>query len=643
MSDKSPFTLVRPVAAESANNTPPVQAAPPKVVLPTRRKNIPQATEPVLLTSSKPDSGVDDVLARVKKAAVAPPLEMTPRPARAERKELAKQVLDQAPPAPSAQLGATVLPPPKKHKISDPLANPVESDPFETNASALATVTPQEIGRIIAPSSEEAPEAAPSSPKIQRSKAAAATMKEGRSAPEVPLTPRHVSAAKEFLAETVRPVEAAAPTPLTPASIFRKATKTQLPSPKKNFQNSVQADLHGWLEADGLAVKNHTPRSDAPIEEVPMKSEAAPLVSNSRIKFCCPACNHTISMVKRLAGQKTRCPQCASAIRAPHPRHQRGAYNYENHIEAFLHADRFALPAASRPRFMGIPLPEVHAAIIGSAAAMLVGGGVALTHLSKQPTVLENQALHKAEAMPTDPNEPDLKKEDPFAIQESAKQLVKSYLEADGLDKKIQFVREPERVTPLMKDYFSRGNNDQPLTVAKMHCSTPGYYQSQDLKQRRSNVLAELSDGRQMTFFVEYLPGGPKIEWESSVAYSPTDWHDIINAKPDKKFTPQLLRVTACVDKYYNDSQFKENTHLCVYLQDPVTNEPLGNGYIPRMSEDGIRLRKFLYGSSKNKPDQIMVEVRPVANSSKERIVEITKFVKSGFRNPEPSAVASSQ
>ncbi len=293
---------------------------------------------------------------------------------------------------------------------------------------------------------------------------------------------------------------------------------------------------------------------------------------------------------------------------------------------------------------MGIPIPEAHAAIIGTAAAMLVGASVMVANRWQQPSASEVASQSKSEAaMTTNPSEPDLKKEDPFALQEAAKQVVKNYLEADSMDQKIALVREPERVTPLMKDYFSRGHAAEGVKVAKIHCSTPGYYQSQDLKQRRSTVLAELSNGQQVTYYVEYLATGPKIEWESSVAYSPMDWRELINTKPTKKMEPQLLRVAACVDKYYNDDQFKENSHLCVYLQDPVTGDPLGNGYIPRMSEDGLRLRKFLSGSNKNKPDQIMVEVRPVANSSKERIVEITKFVKAGFRNPEPTTIASNQ
>ncbi len=639
MSDHSPFTLVREASTQEHQPASVSPAEPPatrpRVVLPNKRKDIPQASEPGVLAPIKCDPAVQDAIARVKKAAVAAPVEMTPRPPRHERKEI--PLPTPAPPT-ERRPGLTLLPPPRHGKASGEVALLADFDPFESNSSVAAEpAPPEDCGKIIAPALAE--DQSPLTPaKIRRTKAATAILKDALATP-LAITPRHVSAAKEFTAEPARLAEPLAPS--TSAPVVRKAAKGALPERKVTIQNTIQADLQGWLEADGLNVKSHTPRSEEPIHEVAHNSEHAPRVSGRRLKFNCPACHHAISMPKRWIGKKIRCVQCTSAIRAPFPNQGRGTYNYENHLESLLHPDRFQVPSEGGPRILGIPIPEAHSAIIGGAAAMLVAGGTWLSHSYRTEAAAPPTISKSEPSMNLEPDAPNFKKEDPFALQEQAKQLVKSYLEANGVEAKTSFVREPDRVTPLMKDYFSRGHRDDAVVVTKLHCSTPGYYQSQDLKQRRSSVIAELADGNQASFYVEYLPSGPKIEWESSVAYSPKDWPEILREKPDKTTKPQLVRVSACLDNYFNDPQFKRTSHLCVQLQDPKTGDPLGNGYIPLLSEDGLRLRKYLYGS--NKPDQVMLEVRPVANSAKERIVEITRFVKSGFRTPEPTTVASSK
>jgi hypothetical protein len=634
MSDNSPFTLVRkPDPAESAPGT--VETPRPKVVLPTRRKMIPQATEPADLRPQQPVDPVRDVIERVKKAATAEPLVQAPRPAKAERKKLASPITAEVISAETItpverRPGLTQLPPPRKKLAAsaDPaeLSTP-EIDPFESNGKA---VEPEGFGQFI--SSVEAPVALTPAA-IRRAKVAA-------QAEPIAQAPRKTPVQHDFIETTAASMVTA--TEAAPVKKSKKNAEKAIPQPKGLPALNSLSEMQGWLEADGFAAKNHTPRSDAPIHEVPLKSDEPALVSSSRLKFCCPSCNHTISMTKKLAGQKTRCPQCASAIRAPHPKFHRKSYNYENNIESLLHPERFELPSLGRPKFMGIPIPEAHTAIIGSAALILISGGTWFMNFRESDIVKETHE-QKAQAAQTvvSPIESTVVSADPFAAQKQAEDLVREYLTTEGWEGRAQFVRDMERVGPLMKDYFERGNSAVAQKVTTVKASPPAHYQGQDLKHRVSRVIAELADGTQTRFMVEYLPEGPKIEWESSVAYSPEDWDRILQQKPDPKAQPYLLRVAACVDRYYNHEFSDDGEYLSVYLQDPISGEPLGNGYISRHSEDGARLRRFLMGSNKNNPDQVMLEVRPVVGSAKERVVEITRFVKSGFRQPSHQSLAS--
>ena len=366
-------------------------------------------------------------------------------------------------------------------------------------------------------------------------------------------------------------------------------------------------------------------------------------MTKTRVKFCCPSCQRQIGLPRRYAGKKTRCPQCSGALRAPDPRRGKGAYNYERCIESLLHPDRFLGPTSPRPKILGIPMPEPHHALVGSAAAILVGGVAWLGYLQRNGQLASSGSAEPSATLASVPAPiPPPAPMDNAAMQKAAQEVVTKFLAADGWQGKATFVRDAARVRPLMKDYYERNGGDAPTATAEVTSTAPGFYATDQLPQPVSNVSATLSDGRSITFRVEHLVEGAKVEWESSVAYSPASWDQILNSTPEE--AGQLLRVSACLDNYYNYSFSDDREFLCLQLQDPITGIPLGNGYVPRHSEDGARLHLFLQGSTKRQPEQVTLEVRPATNASKTRQVEIVRFVKGGFRHAEaPVMAAASQ
>ena len=630
MSDPSPFTLIRPAAPLES----PATGERPRVVLPTKRKEIPQAMEPAGLTPLQREAQLRDTVARIRKAAKAPVLETSPQPPRSERTRPAlsySSSKDGDPSPAQAKPGATALPPPRK-SLTPVVENAPLVDPFETNS---VVTLPAEAAPTQRLTGAAPPTPVPAlSPSAIR-KASLATPPTQENVPLIPRQkPEHVEF--NFKLASASPAETADPAPAS-------KPKVTLPQPKNAALQSSFHDIQGWLESDGVALKIHTPNSGAPIESAEMKAPEVALVSRSRLQFNCPACHHTVSLPKKLAGRKARCPQCAAAIRAPHPKFGRGSFTYENHVEAILHPETFLTASPKYTRWLGLPIPPAQTWLVGGAAAILIlGGAWMMKYRSQSPASLIVET-DPASVQVVSTLEPYLNKDDGFATKTAAEKLVTDFLAADGWEQKAAFVRDSERVAPLMKDYYERTQGGAPVKADKLHVSAPAYYLGEQLKQRRSTVVAELADSENPRFVVEFLPEGALIEWESSVAYSSTTWEDVIHSPADPKSPPSMLRVVACIDRYYNNEFSNDREFMSVYLQDSISGEPLGNGYIARASEDGVRLRKWLAGSTKNSPAQIMIEVRPVENSAQERIVAITKFIKCGFRHPVSETFASVQ
>jgi hypothetical protein len=188
-----------------------------------------------------------------------------------------------------------------------------------------------------------------------------------------------------------------------------------------------------------------------------------------------------------------------------------------------------------------------------------------------------------------------------------------------------------------MQDHYSREGGDEPIDFARVSASAPGFYAGNNLRQKVCTVRVEQKDGSINAYRVEFDETGPKLEWESSVAYNPKTWEDVL--ADEKNLQPQTLRVAASLDRYYNYQFSDDNEYLSVHLLDPKTGTSLGNGYISRRSEDGARLRHYLSGATKRAPEQVIVEVRPVTKGKDRRMVEIVRFVKGGFRAAENLAL----
>ena len=189
---------------------------------------------------------------------------------------------------------------------------------------------------------------------------------------------------------------------------------------------------------------------------------------------------------------------------------------------------------------------------------------------------------------------------------------------------------------PLMHDYFARHSGSTPVDWKSVEAEGTGFYSGADLSYPITNVKVETAAGTAMVFTVEHTPDGARIEWESSLGYSPQEWPAVLAA--GEHSAP--LRVLAALDDYYNFDFADDATQICVRLQHPDNNELLGYGYMDRKQAAAAQLQGLLEDASPESPRPITIAVAPTDQSSSTKQVRIVKVVSDGWRT-NPSAMAS--
>lgn len=111
----------------------------------------------------------------------------------------------------------------------------------------------------------------------------------------------------------------------------------------------------------------------------------------------------------------------------------------------------------------------------------------------------------------------------------------RAFLEAPDLESRIEQVRDPERVGPMLRDYYQTRSKPYPT----MGLSSPGKMVTQE-GQKMMVFLVEGYEG--LTYPVAMVWTGRRfaLDWESLTAYGTIDWNMMLETKPEY---PQVMRV----------------------------------------------------------------------------------------------------
>jgi hypothetical protein len=164
-----------------------------------------------------------------------------------------------------------------------------------------------------------------------------------------------------------------------------------------------------------------------------------------------------------------------------------------------------------------------------------------------------------------------------------AQPVALDYLRAHGWEQKARFVRESDRVLPLMAEWY-RSHSDAGQPDAELFYAI----RSGDLV----NVMATFERSGNEPAFLSLVKqgGGYKVDWETSSGYQHESWADLAARRPT---APVLLRCVIERGDYFNFEFSDPEKWLCFkmrYPRGPVTLY----GYAERRSTLGAHLDGLL-------------------------------------------------
>lgn len=204
------------------------------------------------------------------------------------------------------------------------------------------------------------------------------------------------------------------------------------------------------------------------------------------------------------------------------------------------------------------------AAVVWSLANLKESEVQAHSIRSETESVLAREEMEEAEAR---------------ELIERIENTLRIYFDTTSVDMLARLVRHPERVKPLMVEYYAR----HPLAQSPMRSLR--VLQPLTLGNRGNFWMGSvmLADGRLVNLVIEIdAEGMPRIDWETQVCYQPMPWDDFARQRPTGRSMD--FRVYAERDNFYSHEFADPEKWLCFRLTALESDETLF-GYAAAGSE----------------------------------------------------------
>lgn len=165
--------------------------------------------------------------------------------------------------------------------------------------------------------------------------------------------------------------------------------------------------------------------------------------------------------------------------------------------------------------------------------------------------------------------------------------VVRDFFDARSVDEMLRFVRHPERVRPLMENYYGEEapeprrvlqvNSLEPLTIGKR---ADFWMVSCDLNnQVRVPLLLEVFSGKEA-----------KVDWETFVCYQPMAWDEFARTRP-AGYTGDF-RVYVQKDNFHSH-EFADSEYYDCYRLTALDSEQALYGYVKRETALASRMAEL--------------------------------------------------
>jgi hypothetical protein len=212
-------------------------------------------------------------------------------------------------------------------------------------------------------------------------------------------------------------------------------------------------------------------------------------------------------------------------------------------------------------------------------------------------------------------------------IYAKSKEVAEKFLDANSWEERLAYVRDPERVRPLMEQHYSRpGNDDGPV----LHREIP----------EKAEVLVHLSylmlaitmpDFSVRPLAIERISEDQfLVDWESWVGYCGVPWTEFDTHRPTEPF---VLRARVFQRNYFNFG-FRDDTWASWQLEDRAGDHRI-YGYVGREDPKMIEL----VAQTEDRPNPatpvyLLLKVRFPENAPSADQVEITEMIGRGWILP---------
>ena len=192
---------------------------------------------------------------------------------------------------------------------------------------------------------------------------------------------------------------------------------------------------------------------------------------------------------------------------------------------------------------------------------------------------------------------------------------LRAFFNATTVDALIPLIRHPERVTPLMRQYYA----DKPVFSSRL--KSVQIFRPLTLNHNANfwMITVVLANNQTRNLIVEIpFAGQARIDWETLVCHQPITWDDFAIQRPTG--TSLDFRVFVESDNFYSH-EFSNDTHwMCFRLTAPDSTETVF-GYAPVGSALAQALLQQINANDKHKASLILRLAIPERLQSRRGVV----------------------
>lgn len=162
----------------------------------------------------------------------------------------------------------------------------------------------------------------------------------------------------------------------------------------------------------------------------------------------------------------------------------------------------------------------------------------------------------------------------------NAEEVVKEYLQADGIEGRMDYVVHSENIQEKMQKHYDGVN----LNWSKEDIEGQNFESEQNDEMAIVTMTNKTYAEDQSIYHLTKVKNKWKIHWEASVGYNEMN---LVEFKAVRPSTPITFRLIASLDDYYNyEFSNAQKDYYSIYLYDNQTQESF-YVYVEKESPDG--------------------------------------------------------